>query len=268
VLINDILDLSKIEADRLELESAPYAPAHVVEEVLHMFALSADQRGLHLVQAVAADVPAQPPATRGACARSVNPSAMPSSSPSAVRWPSAQHAGSGRFRVRGSGFRGSDPGDRRQKADVRPPNPEPRTLTLTPPPHSLLRPHTGSASRRTAGGDLPPLHAGDGSPPGSTGLPGLTIARRLVEMMAAGPGGERGGGREHAQFTVCWIGAPAAADARHVLVCRSPGACWWWRTTRRAPSCRAPAGEGLPHGAAGNGREALERLAREDFDSC
>jgi PAS domain S-box-containing protein len=47
-LINDILDLSKIEADRLSLERAPMEPARIVEEVVSLLEVPAAKKSLPL----------------------------------------------------------------------------------------------------------------------------------------------------------------------------------------------------------------------------
>ena len=57
-LVNDALDLARIEAGRLELELQPFAVRTVIAEVGALQAPHAQQRGLRFVQAVAADVPA------------------------------------------------------------------------------------------------------------------------------------------------------------------------------------------------------------------
>ncbi|BBU56369.1 hypothetical protein KU6B_26340 [Mameliella alba] len=56
-LISDILDFSKVEAGRLEIEQAPFAPASLVEEVRHLLVPLAGQKGLGLRCTVDADVP-------------------------------------------------------------------------------------------------------------------------------------------------------------------------------------------------------------------
>ncbi len=58
-VINDILDLSKIEAGKLELERQPFDPAQLFERELAFFAEPARRRDLELVGHVAAQVPAQ-----------------------------------------------------------------------------------------------------------------------------------------------------------------------------------------------------------------
>jgi PAS domain S-box-containing protein len=57
-IINDILDLSKIEAGLLRTEKAPYDPREVVESVGEMFAQRAAAKGLELILKVATDMPA------------------------------------------------------------------------------------------------------------------------------------------------------------------------------------------------------------------
>ena len=56
-LINDILDLSKIEADKLELARAPFSIRQSVDEAVRMLAVTARQKGLTLNIDIAADVP-------------------------------------------------------------------------------------------------------------------------------------------------------------------------------------------------------------------
>ncbi|MBK7661216.1 MAG: PAS domain S-box protein [Betaproteobacteria bacterium] len=58
-IINDILDLSKIEADRLTLDAVEYSPREVVEEVARLQAMRAQQKGLEFVVDVAADAPSR-----------------------------------------------------------------------------------------------------------------------------------------------------------------------------------------------------------------
>jgi signal transduction histidine kinase/ActR/RegA family two-component response regulator len=56
-LINDILDLSKIEAGRLELEPLPFNPVDVGESVLDLLQERADEKGLRLSTEFSADLP-------------------------------------------------------------------------------------------------------------------------------------------------------------------------------------------------------------------
>jgi signal transduction histidine kinase/HPt (histidine-containing phosphotransfer) domain-containing protein/ActR/RegA family two-component response regulator len=56
-VLNDVLDFSKIEAGKLDLVQAPFRPAAVIDEVLHVLAWQAGQKGLELLARVAPDVP-------------------------------------------------------------------------------------------------------------------------------------------------------------------------------------------------------------------
>lgn len=56
-LLNDILDYSKIEAERLDLEIIPYSVRHILDEVLDMFDVKAQEKGLLLDALVEKDVP-------------------------------------------------------------------------------------------------------------------------------------------------------------------------------------------------------------------
>jgi two-component system sensor histidine kinase/response regulator len=56
-LINDILDLSKIEAGKVELESAPFDPRAAVEDVVLLLAEKAQGKGLEIVCHIGAGVP-------------------------------------------------------------------------------------------------------------------------------------------------------------------------------------------------------------------
>jgi protein-histidine pros-kinase len=55
-LINDILDLSKIEAGRMQLSPAPFDPARAVAEVCAVVAPTARKRGVTIQQGIAADL--------------------------------------------------------------------------------------------------------------------------------------------------------------------------------------------------------------------
>jgi len=48
VIINDILDLSKLEADKLTLEDAPFAPARIVDDCLRTMRVEASRKGISL----------------------------------------------------------------------------------------------------------------------------------------------------------------------------------------------------------------------------
>lgn len=57
VIINDILDLSKIEADRITFEQVPFAPRVVIANVERIMRFKADEKGLALSAHVDASVP-------------------------------------------------------------------------------------------------------------------------------------------------------------------------------------------------------------------
>ncbi|MDX5299942.1 MAG: transporter substrate-binding domain-containing protein, partial [Gammaproteobacteria bacterium] len=56
-LINDILDLSRIEAGKMRLEYGPLDLAHLLEEVRRIFVVRAEARGLSLTLEMAEDLP-------------------------------------------------------------------------------------------------------------------------------------------------------------------------------------------------------------------
>lgn len=56
-LINDVLDLSQIEAGRVSLHAAPFAPRRLVDDVLDMFALEAEAKSLRMDAVFAASMP-------------------------------------------------------------------------------------------------------------------------------------------------------------------------------------------------------------------
>ncbi|MBA3511542.1 hybrid sensor histidine kinase/response regulator [Sphingomonas sp.] len=56
-LLNDILDLSKIEAGRLEIAEAPYSARHGIKECVRLMNPMAEQKGLSLSLSIADDFP-------------------------------------------------------------------------------------------------------------------------------------------------------------------------------------------------------------------
>ena len=56
-IINDILDLSKIESGRMTLNPEPFDPVQMLEEIAALFASSARNKGLHLRTDIALNVP-------------------------------------------------------------------------------------------------------------------------------------------------------------------------------------------------------------------
>ncbi len=57
-LLNDILDLSKIEAEQVRLEAIPFGPTHLIETTIGLLTGRARQKRIELLVDVAADVPA------------------------------------------------------------------------------------------------------------------------------------------------------------------------------------------------------------------
>ncbi len=57
VILNDVLDLSKIEAGKLEIEHTPMSPKSVIENVVLLLKFKAEEKGLKLSYKVANDVP-------------------------------------------------------------------------------------------------------------------------------------------------------------------------------------------------------------------
>ncbi|MEQ8232951.1 MAG: ATP-binding protein [Gammaproteobacteria bacterium] len=57
-IIDDILDFSRLDAGRVDIERAPFDPLTVVEDVVGLFRADARERGLLLRARIAADVPA------------------------------------------------------------------------------------------------------------------------------------------------------------------------------------------------------------------
>jgi signal transduction histidine kinase len=57
VLLTDILDLSKIEAERLELEERPFLLRQTIQEAVNLHAATAQQKGLQLTTVVADNLP-------------------------------------------------------------------------------------------------------------------------------------------------------------------------------------------------------------------
>ncbi len=56
-IINDVLDLSKIEAGKMEIEETPFSPAEITEEVLSYFRGAASAKGITLTAVAASSVP-------------------------------------------------------------------------------------------------------------------------------------------------------------------------------------------------------------------
>jgi len=57
-ILNDLLDISKLEADKLDLENVPFALDRAAEDAVAVMAPSADEKGISLICHVADDLPA------------------------------------------------------------------------------------------------------------------------------------------------------------------------------------------------------------------
>lgn len=58
-LVDDILDVAKIEAGKLELAPAPFDPAQLIETVCELMAPRAQEKGLEIAASIAPDLPAK-----------------------------------------------------------------------------------------------------------------------------------------------------------------------------------------------------------------
>ena len=56
-LLNDILDYSKLEAGKVQLEEIPFAPRRVIDDVMHLFEVAAASKGLKLIGMVDPSLP-------------------------------------------------------------------------------------------------------------------------------------------------------------------------------------------------------------------
>ncbi len=56
-LINDILDLSKIEAGKISLEYTPFSPGIIIKEIINIQMLQIKQKGLKIVTSISAELP-------------------------------------------------------------------------------------------------------------------------------------------------------------------------------------------------------------------
>lgn len=57
-ILNDILDLSKIEAGKLRFENIAFDPAQVIKDIVVLYSLKSEQHGVSLVQNIDASLPA------------------------------------------------------------------------------------------------------------------------------------------------------------------------------------------------------------------
>jgi CheY-like chemotaxis protein len=244
-VIDDILDFSKMEADRLEIRPEPLEPLLLVDEIVRSFEIRARQKGLLLESRVAAGIPAVV-VVDGARLRQVlvnllgNAIKFTEQGSVIVEVSPAATGSAGlalRFAVRDTGV--GIPTDK---------------MRLIFEPFAQA---DGSISRRYGG----------------TGL-GLSISTRLVELMGgtleveSEPG--RGStfqvtlpvGRETAQVADITPSGSASRGAvgRHLLIVEDNPV-----NLRLVEAILRKAGHTAV--AAHTGREALERLERERFDA-
>ncbi len=57
VILNDVLDLSKIEAGKLDIENIPMSPIAVIENVTQILKYKAEEKGLHFNYQIGEDIP-------------------------------------------------------------------------------------------------------------------------------------------------------------------------------------------------------------------
>ncbi len=91
-LINDVLDLSKIEAGRMDIEATPCDVRQVAVDLRYVIEERAQRKGLQFVTDVDPVCPPESRSTAVTCARSCSTcSGTPSSSPRKARWSSSSH---------------------------------------------------------------------------------------------------------------------------------------------------------------------------------
>ncbi|MBK7058279.1 MAG: hypothetical protein IPH52_25170 [Leptospiraceae bacterium] len=56
-LINDILDLSKVEAGRMVVTNEPVNMDNLIKEIISIFSMKASEKGITLVTSIAKDLP-------------------------------------------------------------------------------------------------------------------------------------------------------------------------------------------------------------------
>ena len=210
-LINDLLDLSKIEAGRLELEAIDFDLATAVEDVLDLLAERARSKGLELGCAMKADVPAvvngDPGRLRQILLNLVG---------NALKF---THEGGVSVRVSRAALDGTATVLRFEVTDTGIGIPTAARARLFQP----FSQADASTTRRYGG----------------TGL-GLAISKRLCEAM----GGAIGVESEPGRGTTFWFTAGLGTGAATVRPPREPASsaaagCWWWTISPRRRQCSA-----------------------------
>jgi signal transduction histidine kinase/ActR/RegA family two-component response regulator len=228
-IINDILDLSKIEAGRIELQQLDFSIGAVVDDVVHLLATAAYTKRLRLVSRLAPDLPARctgDPARLRQVLLNLAGNAIKFTEQGAVtitvhcETPDAGADAAGtlvRFAIRDTGIGIA---------------PEESGRLFTP---------------------FTQLDASNTRKHGGTGL-GLVISKRLVELM----GGEIGVESQPGQGSVFWFTIPLACallEQPQQTLALPPGACdhaasqgngSGWLGARRVGAPAAPAPPTLP----------------------
>ncbi|MDP8245518.1 MAG: response regulator [Candidatus Hinthialibacter antarcticus] len=57
IIVGDVLDYSKIEAEKFELDEAPFSPRELLEEIISMMCIRASQQGLYLIADIDPSLP-------------------------------------------------------------------------------------------------------------------------------------------------------------------------------------------------------------------
>ena len=103
-ILNDVLDISKIEAGRLALETTSFDPVVVLEDVVELFAPAAETKGLEMVLRVGREVPrsalGDPVRMRQVLLNIVGNAVKFTDCGSVTVRATAEPAGGGRFRLR------------------------------------------------------------------------------------------------------------------------------------------------------------------------
>ncbi|KAA6186225.1 response regulator [Thiohalocapsa marina] len=249
-IINDILDLSKLEAGKMSLESAPFRLDAVLQQVAELLSLSAQEKGLELV------IDAPPEIAGGYRGDALRLSQILNNLVgNAIKF---SERGSVVIAVQSLG---ETDGERQLRVEVRD-----RGIGLTPEQAAgLFQPFTqadASTARRFGG----------------TGL-GLTICRRLIERM----GGAIGVDSSEGEGSTFWFTLPLMIDdnATERVPTTEPRAASTFAAApirgsrlllvednaiNQAVAVAFLRKLGLRTRVASNGREALEQLKTEHFD--
>lgn len=237
-IINDILDISKVEAGKLELECIPFKLAEVLEHFSSVVGLPAEEKGLDLVFDVAAQLPSPllgDPSRLGQVLINLGGNAVKFTERGDVRLRVSEvqrSAGSTllRFEVQDSGV--GIPKERQAKLFQR------------------FSQADESTSRRFGG----------------TGL-GLVICRRLVTLMGGEIGVESEAGKGSRFYFTARFGIPAQLDAPDPMAAELKGARVLIAddsASARDSLCAMAAAYGLRAEAVADGAQALQAVIRAD----